>query len=461
MNIQELIQQHSKRNFALHDRYLNSQMVKVLKTIGFDRHYVKAEGAYLFDDRGNRYLDLLSGFGVFALGRNHPQIVQALKDVLCADLPNLVQLDVSLLSGLLAEKLVAISPAGLDRVFFANSGTETIEAAIKFSRYATGKSKIIYCRGGYHGLSLGSLSATGDSHYKQGFGPMVPDFIEIPFNDLDALEAALSQQDVAAFITEPIQGHGVWIPDDRYLPEAAELTRRHGALFIADEIQTGLGRTGKWWAVEHWSVTPDILCMAKALSGGFVPVGALTCKEWIFDRVFNRMDRAVVHGSTFGKNNLAMAAGLATLEALESEHLIEKSAQSGKAIVDALQPLVGEYECFKEVRGKGMMIALEFTEPKSLSLKMSWKMLEAANKGLFSQMITVPLFARHQILSQVAGHGMNIVKYIPPLILTESDIQWIVDATTNVIREAHRGPAAVWDLGKTLATKALRIKAGT
>src|SRR5690606_824923 len=194
MNIKELIQQREKKNFALHDRYLNSQMVKVLKTIGFDRHYVKAEGAYLFDDQGNRYLDLLSGFGVFALGRNHPQIVQTLQDVLCADLPNLVQLDVSLLSGLLAEKLVAISPDGLDRVFFANSGTETIEAAIKFSRYATGKSKIIYCRGGYHGLSLGSLSATGDSHYKQGFGPLVPDFIEIPFNDLNALEAALSQQ---------------------------------------------------------------------------------------------------------------------------------------------------------------------------------------------------------------------------------------------------------------------------
>lgn len=461
MNIQELIQQRGKENFALHDRYLNSQMVKVLKTIGFDRRYVKAEGAYLFDDQGNRYLDLLSGFGVFALGRNHPQIVQVLKDVLCADLPNLVQLDVSLLSGLLAEKLAAISPEGLERVFFANSGTETIEAAIKFSRYATGKSKIVYCRGGYHGLSLGSLSATGDAHYKQGFGPLVPDFIEIPFGDLAALEEALSQKDVAAFITEPIQGHGVWIPDDDYLPEAAKLTRHYGALFIADEVQTGLGRTGKWWAVEHWSVVPDILCMAKALSGGFVPVGALVCKEWIFDRVFNRMDRAVVHGSTFGKNNLAMAAGLATLEVLTSENLIEKSAQSGQTIIDALQPLVGEYECLKEIRGKGMMIALEFTEPKSLSLRMSWKMLEAANKGLFSQMITVPLFARHRILSQVAGHGLNIVKFIPPLTLSEFDIKWIIDAVNNVVSDAHRGPAAVWDLGRTLATKALRIKAGT
>lgn len=461
MNIQELIQQRGKENFALHDHYLNSQMVKVLKTIGFDRHYVKAEGAYLFDEQGHRYLDLLSGFGVFAVGRNHPHIVQTLKDVLSAELPNLVQLDVSLLSGLLAEKLVAISPAGLERVFFANSGTETIEAAIKFSRYATGKSKIVYCQGGYHGLSLGSLSATGDPHYKQGFGPLIPDFIEIPFNDLAALEEALSQQDVAAFITEPIQGHGVWLPDDHYLPEAAELARRYGALLIADEVQTGLGRTGKWWAVEHWSVVPDILCMAKALSGGFVPVGALVCKEWIFDRVFNRMDRAVVHGSTFGKNNLAMAAGFATLEVLESENLIEKSAQSGQAIIDALQFLVGEYECLKEIRGKGMMVALEFTEPKSLSLKISWKMLEAANKGLFSQMITVPLFARHRILSQVAGHGMNIVKFIPPLILTEADIKWMVEAVKNVVADAHRGPAAVWDLGRILAAKALRIKAGT
>lgn len=458
MKIQDFIQNRSKENFALHDKYLNSQMVKVLKTIDFDRHYVRAEGAYLFDEQDNRYLDLLSGFGVFALGRNHAEIVEALKSTLEADLPNLVQLDVSLLAGLLAERVVKLTPDGLNRVFFANSGTETVEAAIKFSRYATGKPKIIFCHGCYHGLSLGSLSATGDDHYKKGFGPMVPDFIEIPFNDLEALEQVLAQGDVAAFITEPIQGHGVWIPDDDYLPEAARLTRKYGALFITDEIQTGLGRTGKWWAVEHWSVEPDILCMSKTLSGGFVPVGALVCKEWIFDRVFNRMDRAVVHGSTFGKNNLAMAAGLATLEVLESGNLIEHSARTGAAIMDALTPLTEKYECFKEVRGKGMMIALEFTEPKSLMLKLSWKMLESANKGLFSQLITVPLFRQHRVLSQVAGHGMNIVKFIPPLILTESDVEWIVTAVNDVVANAHRGPSAVWDFGKTLAFSAMRAK---
>ncbi|MBF2079339.1 MAG: aspartate aminotransferase family protein [Synechococcales cyanobacterium T60_A2020_003] len=460
MNILDLIQQRQRDNFALHEQYLNPQMVNVLKTIGFDRHYVKAEGSYLFDDQGDRYLDLLSGFGVFVLGRNHPTIVQALQDVLSADLPNLVQIDVSVLSGLLAERLQQLTPPGLDRIFFANSGTESVEAAIKFSRYATGRSKIVYCQGGYHGLTMGSLSATGDPHFRHGFGPFLPDFIEVPFGDLAALEQALSRKDVAAFITEPIQGHGVWIPEADYLPGAAALCRKHGSLLIADEVQTGLGRTGKWWAVEHFCVEPDLICMAKALSGGFVPVGAVACRSWIFDKVFNRMDRAVVHGSTFGKNNLAMAAGLATLEVLEKEGWIDHAAQMGRQIVEDLQPLVDQYECLKEVRGLGMMMALEFAEPKSLTLKLSWKMLETANRGLFSQIITVPLFTRHRILSQVAGYGMNVVKFIPPLILNDDDRRWIVEGVTDVVSDAHRIPGAAWDFGKTLATQAMRTKAG-
>ena len=460
MKISEQIQRRARENFNLHEQYLNKQMVNVLKTIGFDRHYVRAEGPYLFDDQGRRYLDLLSGFGVFALGRNHPRVIETLKDILDAGLPNLVQLDVSLLSGLLAEKLVKILPPGLDRLFFASSGTETVEAALKFSRYATGKSKVIYCRGGYHGLTLGSLSATGDPYFQEGFGPLLPDFIEIPFNDLAALEQALAKKDVAAFITEPIQGHGVWLPEADYLPGAARLCRKYGAIFIADEVQTGLGRTGQWWAVQHWDVEPDILCMAKALSGGLVPVGGVACRQWIFDKVFNRLDRAVVHGSTFSKNNLAMAAGLATLDALQEENLIARAAETGAAIMAELQPLAQEYECLKEARGLGMMIALEFAKPRSLALKMSWKALEAANKGLFSQMITVPLFSRHRILSQVAGHGMNVVKFLPALTIHEADRRWLSDALREVIADAHRGPGAAWDFGKTLAGQALKMKAG-
>ncbi|MEO0373482.1 MAG: aspartate aminotransferase family protein [Cyanobacteria bacterium P01_A01_bin.17] len=458
MDILELIKQRQEENFNLHKNYLNNQMVNVLQTIGFDRKYERAVGPYLFDHKGDRYLDLLSGFGVFALGRNHPRVVKVLRDVMQAEIPNLVQLDVSILSGLLAEQLQKITPAGLDRIFFANSGTETVEAALKFSRCATGRSKVVYCQGGYHGLTLGALSATGDDYYRQDFGKMLPDFIEVPFGDLVALEKALSRKDVAGFITEPIQGHGVWIPEANYLPDAAALCRRYGTLLIADEVQTGLGRTGKMWAVDHWGVEPDILCMAKALSAGFVPVGAVACRQWIFNKVFNRMDRAVVHGNTFGKNNLAMAAGLVTLEVLEEENLVENAATVGDQILSDLTQLVDQYEYLREVRGKGMMIALEFARPRSFSLKVPWDMMEAANKGLFSQMITVPLLQRHRILSQVAGHGMNIVKFIPPLTLTQCDRNWIKEAVTDVVADAHRVPGAAWEFGKSLATKAVSMK---
>ncbi|MFQ5937386.1 MAG: aspartate aminotransferase family protein, partial [Acidiferrobacterales bacterium] len=431
-----------------------------LKTIGFDRRYVKAEGPYLFDEDGERYLDLLSGFGVFALGRNHPKVIKVLQDVLTAELPNLVQMDVSLLAGLLAERLLATVPDSLERVFFTNSGTEAVEAAIKFSRQATGRSKIVYCHNGYHGLTMGSLSATGDDYFRDGFAPFVPDFEAVPFDDLAALEHALAGNDVAAFIVEPIQGHGVWIPNDDYLPGAAELCRRHGTLLIADEVQTGIGRTGRFWAVEHWNVEPDLICAAKALSGGFVPVGAVACRGWILEKVFDCMDRAVVHGSTFGKNNLAMAAGLATLEVIKEEKLVENAARLGDRLLAELSPLAAEHELLKEVRGRGMMVALELAKPKTLSLKASWKMLETANKGLFCQMITVPLFTRHRILSQVAGHGMHVVKFIPPLTLTDDDCRWIVEAVSDVVADAHRVPSSLWDFGTTLARQAMRMKAG-
>lgn len=461
MDICKLIKTRHRETFDLHERYLNPQMVRVLKTIGFDRRYVRAQGPYLFDDQGQRYLDLLSGFGVFALGRNHPRLVQVLQEVLTQELPNLVQMDVSVLAGLLAERLLATLPDRLQRIYFANSGTEAVEAAIKFSRSATGRTKIVYCERGYHGVTLGSLSATGDAYFRDGFGPFVPGFVQIPFDDLDALERALSPGDVAAFIVEPIQGHGVRIPSDDYLPAASELCRRYGTLLVVDEVQTGLGRTGRFWAIDHWQVEPDLVCMAKALSGGFAPVGAVACGKGILEKVFNSMDRALVHGSTFSKNNLAMAAGLATLEVIEQERLVENAARVGGQILAGLEPLVAHYELLSDVRGRGMMIGLEFSQPRSFSLKASWKMLEAANKGLFCQMITVPLFMRHRILSQVAGHGMHIVKFIPPLSLSDDDRRWIIDAVTDVVADAHRMPGSLWNFGTTLARQAIRMRVGT
>lgn len=458
--ITDLLRDHTGHNFELHEQHLNTQMVRVLKAIGYDRVYTKAEGPYLYDSQDNQYLDLLSGFGVYALGRNHPTVVQALQDVLTSDLPDMVQMDVSLLSGLLAEQILKRCPGPLEKMFFCNSGTEAVEAAIKFARYTTKRNNVVYCEHGYHGLTMGALSLNGENVFREGFGPLLPGCAAVPFNDLKALENQLRTREVAAFIVEPIQGKGVNLPSDDYLPEAAKLCAQYGTLFVADEIQTGIGRTGKFWAVEHWGVEPDMICMAKALSGGFIPVGGVAMTARVMDAVFNRMDRAVVHGSTFSKNNMAMAAGLAALKVIEDEKLVEHAAQMGDELIGGMQKMVDQYELFKAVRGKGLMIALEFGSPKSLSLKAAWSMLEAANKGLFSQMITIPLFKNHRILSQVAGHGMNVVKFLPPLVIGDTDRDWILGALDEVIADCHKVPGAIWDLGKTLTSHAMKSKAG-
>lgn len=460
-SIAELMAQHRTDKFELHEQYLNAQMVRVLKTIGYDRNYQRAVGQYLYDDQNNEYLDLLSGFGVYAFGRNHPTIINALKEVLSLELPNLVQMDVSILSGLLAKELLTTTPDNLERVFFCNSGTEAVEAAIKFSRYVTKRNRIICCDHAYHGLTMGALSLNGEQIFRDGFGPLLLDCGSVPFNDLAALEQALSNKDVAAFIVEPIQGKGVNIPHDDYLPEVERLCKQYGTLFIADEIQTGLGRTGKFWAIEHWGVQPDMICMAKALSGGFVPVGAVAMTQKIMEGVFNRMDRAVVHGSTFSKNNLAMAAGLASLEVIRVENLVGNSARIGEDLIKRLNALTGQFEFLKEVRGKGAMIAIEFKSPSSLTLKAAWAMLEAANKGLFCQMITIPLFKEHRVLTQVAGHGMNVVKLLPPLTLTQKDLDYVVSTFTKTIADTHQIPGSIWELGKNLASHAIKAKTGS
>src|SRR3954464_6229987 len=457
-DMSQLFADRQAQRSALHNRHLNEQFVRVLKTIGYDVGFQKGQGQYLYDRDGARYLDLLSGFGVFAIGRNHPVMREALKSVLDADLPNLVQFDVSVLAGVLAERLLKYVPY-LDKVFFANSGAECVEAAIKFARGATGRPGIVYCAHAYHGLTYGALSLTDDPNFRGGFEPLLPGCTSIPFNDLAALEQALSAREVASFIVEPIQGKGVNMPTDEFLPSAAALCRKYGTLMVADEIQTGKGRPGRFPALEHWNVEPDMVLLAKALSGGHVPVGALLTRKSIFDKIFNQMDRAVVHGSTFAKNDLAMAAGIATLDVIKHEKLVEQAAKRGAELRLALTRMVPGYELLKEVRGKGLMIGVEFGPPKSLRLKASWNLLETANKGLFCQLITVPLFKDHKILTQVSGHGSHTIKLLPPLVITEEDCNWIEKSFDEVIAASHKVPGAIWSLGKTLVDNAVRKSA--
>lgn len=460
-NLKELLGRRAGEKFALHERLLNGQLVRVLRTIGFDRQYVSASGPHLFDGDGNRYLDLLSGFGVFAIGRNHPAVKDALSQVLAADLPNLVQMDVSVLSGLLAERLLALMP-GLDKMFFCSSGAEAVEAAMKFARFATGRSRIVYCAHAFHGLTYGALSINGDDEFRSGFEPLLPECTAIPFNDLRALEAALVRRDVAAFIVEPIQGKGVNLPDDDYLPEAARLCRKYGTLLVADEVQTGMGRTGRFLAIEHWNVDADMVLLAKALSGGHVPVGAVALKRPIFDRVFDRMDRAVVHGSTFSKTDLAMAAGLATLSVLEDERLIERARIRGQQLMADFEDLRSRHEMLVDVRGKGLMIGIEFGAPGNFKLKVAWRMLDQLEKGLFCQMVIMPLFAQHRIIAQVAGHRMPVIKLLPPYVISDEDRVWIREAFDSVLTDCRSVRSSVLPMIRDLAAGAMRdrVKAG-
>lgn len=454
----DLVQQRKGEKFQLFDQYLNSQLVRVLKTIGYDVDYVEGDGPHLIDAAGNRYLDLLSGFGVFAVGRNHPTVIRALHQVLDARLAGLVQMDVSLLAGLLAEQLVRRIP-WTEKLFFCNSGAEAVEAAIKFARMATRRTKIVCCEHGFHGLTYGALSLVGDELFRQGFEPFVGDCAAVPFNDLVALERLLRAHDVAAFIVEPIQGKGVNMPVDGYLTEAERLCRKHGTLFVADEIQCGMGRTGRFLAGEHWGIEPDMVLLAKALSGGFAPVGAVACRRAVFDKVFDRMDKAVVHGSTFGKNDLAMAAGLATLAVFDEEQLIERAAERGERLIAGLRARIGTSEFVREVRGKGMMIGIEFGSPSSLKLKAAYALIERANRGLFCQLILLPLFKRHRILAQVAGHNLPVIKLLPSMVVSEADCEWIETAFAEVMADSQ-SVGSFWDLGRMLAQQAMKAKAG-
>ena len=455
MDMAALFAQHATDGYEIYSRCCNDQFVRMVKMVGYNVGFCRAEGSYLYDRDGTQYLDLLSGFGVYAIGQNHPKLRAALKSLLDADLPNLVQMDVPRLAGVLAERLLKHVPH-LDKVLFSNSGGEAVENALKLARCATGRPDFVYCDHAFHGLSYGAISINGDETFRAGFGPFLPGCISVPFNDLTALERALQGRTVAAFIVEPIQGKGVNMPADGYLKGAAELCRKYGTLFIADEIQTGLGRTGRFLAVEHWGVEPDMVLLSKALSGGFMPVSAVLTRKRVFDKVYDRMDKAMVTVSTFAENNLSMAAGIATLDVIASEGLVAKAAKSGERLMRAFSDMATRYELVREVRGKGLMITIDFKRPQSIKLKASWDLMEAAREGLFAQLITVPLFTDHKILSQVAGPSSHAVKFLPPLAISDSDCQWIVTAVDSVIAASHRVPGAIWSLGKTFVSNFIR-----
>jgi ornithine--oxo-acid transaminase len=447
-DLAEVLRRRGDERYDLHRRLLNPQLPRMLRTIGFDKVYVRGEGAYLYDADGRDYLDMLAGFGVFALGRHHGVVRQALHDVLDLGLADLTQFDAPPLAGALAERLLERVPH-LDRVYFSNSGTEAVEAALKFARYATGRKRIVYCAHAFHGLTAGSLSVNGARDFRRGFGPLLPD-TAIPFGDLTALEQELARGDVAGFLIEPIQGKGVAVSPPGFLADAQRVLRAHGALLIADEVQCGLGRTGEFFAHQHDGVEPDLIACAKALSGGYIPVGATLGRDAIFQKVYSSMDRVLVHDSTFGANAQAMAAGLAVLHVLDSEDVIENARTVGAMLSCRLAELVDRYELVNEVRGRGLMIGIEFGRPTSRRLRAHWRGLRIARRGLFAQTVVHALFHRHGILTQVSGDHIEVIKLIPPLTIGEREVDRFLAGFIDVMDDAHRGGQLTRDFARTV-----------
>jgi ornithine--oxo-acid transaminase len=446
LSLRKLLEGRQRDDLDLWGRTINPQFVRVLRTIDFDRAWARAEGAYLWDVEGNRYLDLLGGFGMYNVGRNNPSVRAALAEALELETPGMLAMGVTTLPGLLAEALLAITPARLERCLFTSSGTEANEAAIKLGRAATKRSRVISADHGFHGLTLGSLSANGNAEFTARFQPLLPGFSQVPFGDLDALEQELRREDVAVFLVEPIQGKGINLPPEGYLEGVQALCRQYGTLFCVDEVMTGFGRTGTMFAFEQWGLEPDMVTVAKSLSGGYVPVGALLMARRVHEEVFDSMPHAMSHGSTFAPNELAMAAGLAMLHELAEEGLVARSAQLGERLLELTRPLCEEFDVVKDVRGCGLMWAIEFEGDSRM-----YRMLDRAQRGLFAQLVVVPLFKEHRILTQVAGHDVAVVRILPPFVLTDGDVEEFAAALRETVKRAQRMPSSLTRFALTAA----------
>ncbi len=456
-SLEALLDSRRGEDLDLWARTINPQFVRVLRTIGFDRTWARAEGAYLYDAGGARYLDLLGGFGMYNVGRNNAAVRAALVAGLELETPGMLAMGVTTLPGLLAEELIGLAGGRIERCLFTSSGTEANEAAIKLGRAATKRPRVVSADHGFHGLTLGSLSANGNAEFTARFQPLLPGFSQVPFGDLEALERELRSEDVALFLVEPVQGKGINLPPDGYLEGAQELCRRYGTLFCLDEVLTGFGRTGRIFAQQHWNLEPDLITVAKCLSGGYVPVGALLMARPVHEAVFDSMPHAMSHGSTFAPNELAMVAGLAMLHELRERRLVEQSARLGERLLELTRPLVDEFEVVRDVRGLGLMWAIEFGEPSGGG-RMAYRMIERAQRGLFAQLVVVPLFNEHRILTQVAGHDMAVVRILPPFVLGDDDVEEFAGALHATIKAAQRMPKSLTKFALSAASAGVRSR---
>lgn len=422
-----------------------------------DVAYRRCLGAELFTSEDRRILDFLSGYCVHNLGHNHPAIVNAIRDELDRFGPAMLQSHVPERAGELARRLCSLSGGRVRKAFFCSSGSEGIEAAIKFAKAHTKREGLLYTDGAFHGLTCGALSLMGDPFWKQGFGALLPGTRQIPFDNLPALKQELESRRYAAFFVEPIQGEGgIRLPAPQYLREAQALCRKHGTMLVLDEVQTGFFRTGTFLAAHHYTVEPDMIVLAKALSGGLVPSGAVLMTDAIYDSVYGSLKRSLIHTSTFSENGLAMRVGLAVLDALEQENAATQSNQLGAYMRRALRKALSEFEMIDEIRGEGLFCGIVFRPPVKLSLRLAYEAFTGIHPAMFGQVLVMRLFRDYGILTQICGNNFKVLKLVPPLIITKGQIDEAINAVYETVKLAH-SPTAFWVEALGLARRVVNV----
>jgi ornithine--oxo-acid transaminase len=444
-------------NDKLYANSVNPQWVRLLDILQMNVPFAHCEGAELFRADGQRVLDFLSGYCIHNTGHNHPRIISALKEELDRRGPVMLQSQVPELAGELGWRLCESAGGRLKKAHFTSSGSEGVEAAIKFARAHTGRAGLVFAEGAFHGLTGGALSLMGNEFWREGFGPLLPGTKQIPFGDLKSLEAELRTKKCAAFIVEPIQGEGgIRIPDAHYLQQAQALCRQYGSLFILDEVQTGLYRTGRFLAAQHFGLDPDVVILAKALSGGLVPVGAVLITDDVYNSVYSSLHRAIIHTSTYSENSLAMRAGLATLDVLESERLGARARSMGQYLRQQLQDTLSSYEMVKEVRGVGLFCGVEFQAPRQWALRASYETFQRIHPGMFGQMLVMNLLRDKGILTQICGNNFQVLKVAPPLVVTEEQIDEFASKLREVVESIHSS-TTFWSEALGLARRVVNI----
>jgi ornithine--oxo-acid transaminase len=441
---------------TLYQDHVNPQWARLLSVLEMNVRYTRCLGSELFIEEGRRILDFLSGYCVLNAGHNHPAIIEAIKEELDRSGPAMVQSHAPELAGELAEKLCTRAGGRLKKAFFCCSATEGIEAAIKFSRASTGRTGLLYADRASHGLTCGALSLMSNPFWREGFGPLLADTEEVPFGDVAALEKKLATKRFAAFVVEPVQSEGgIRLSPPGYLEAAQKLCRRYGALLVLDEAQTGLYRTGPFFAAHHHRIEPDIVVLAKALSGGLIPSAAVLMSDDVYQGVYSSLQRAIIHGSTFSENGLSLRAGLATIEVLEREKLGERATVMGEYLRDCLREKLAGYEMVKDIRGSGLLCGIEFTAPARLALRVPFEAFAKIHPGMFGQVLVMRLF-RAGILTQICGNDFLVLKLAPPLVIEESQVDELITAVTNVVELMHSS-GSFWTEALGLARRAVGV----